>query len=80
MESEPTVLNIEERMQKMLLGMNAMLSLSQYCETLIEEEKAKAQPAKDAVSELLSALGLDDELLIERFLEEFTKSGIAGEA
>ncbi len=79
MENEPTVLNIQERMQSIMLGINAVLSLAQYCETLEEEEKSP-EVMKDAVSELLSAMGLDDNLLIERFLEEFTNSGMAGEA
>lgn len=79
MENEPTVLNIQERMQSLMLGINAVISLAQYCETLKEEEES-TEVMKDAVSELLSAMGLDDNLLIERLLEEFTKSGMAGEA
>ena len=79
MENEPTILNIQERMQTLMLGINAVLSLAQYCESLAEEEKSP-EVMKDAVSELLLAMGLDDSLLIERFLEEFTKNGMAGEA
>jgi len=79
MKNKPTVLNIKERTQTLVLGISAMLSLSQYCETLTEEEK-DPEPVKDAVTELLSAIGLDDNFLIEKFLEEFTNNGMAGEA
>ena len=79
MENEPTILNIQKRMQSLMLGINAVISLAQYCETLEEEEKSP-EAMKDAVSELLSVMGLDDNVLMLRFLDEFNKSGMAGEA
>ena len=70
-ENKPTVLNIEERMRQLVLGINAMVSLSEY---LSLEDKASSESAFD---ELLKAMDID---LEARFIKEFTDAGITGEA
>ena len=70
-ENKPTVINIEQRMQQLMLGINAMVSLSEY---LSLEDKASTESAFD---ELLKALDVD---LEARFIKEFTEAGITGEA
>ena len=70
-ENKPNILNIEERMRQLILGINAMVSLSEY---LTLEDKVASDSAFD---ELLKAMEVDMEA---QFLKEFAKSGITGEA
>ena len=70
-ENKPTVINIEQRMRQLMLGINAMVSLAEY---LSLEDKA---PNENAFDELLKAMDID---LEERFIQEFTNAGITGEA
>ena len=68
-ENKPTILNIEKRMRQLVLGINAMVSLSE-CLDLKNKESGP-------LSEFLEALDVD---LEARFIEELTSAGIIGEA
>ena len=60
-----------------MVGMSAMVALSEFCESMATKDN---NPLDVATSALLKELGLNDNILIEKFLEEFTASGMAGEA
>jgi hypothetical protein len=68
-ENEPTINNIENRVRQLMLGINAMVSLTEFLN--------KGEGKGDAFEELLQALDLD---LEARFIEEFTQAGMIGEA
>ena len=68
-EKEPTINNVEERARQLMLGLSAMISLTEFLK--------KGDGELSAVEELLQALDLD---LEKRFIEEFSQSGQIGEA
>lgn len=72
-ETIPTVVNIEKRMMLLIHGIGAM-------STFIEYMCAKDNEKNPKLFELMEELGLGQTNMEQRFIEEFTKYGTAGEA
>ena len=71
-ETKPNVVNIEKRMTLLIHGIGAMSTFIEYM--YIKSEK------NPKLFEIMEELGLDQNNMEQRFIEEFTKYGTAGEA
>ncbi len=68
-ENKPTIMNIQERVRSLILGISAGVALMEYLEEMDNKDSA--------VLELLSSLDVD---LEQRFIKEFEDAGKIGEA